>query len=337
MKTTYRREQVITIALTLTVLAGIGLFISLSQTFVERGAVTIPELAADVAKRGNPAQVKEATEIAKLAAEINQIRSDTSGSLFWLKTIGLFVTVAGAVGGYLLGLMRTTQQKLEFENRKNIDAVYQGIIAELADQQAPILRATAAVKLGSILESYPSEWYLDDDEKSRAQLVKRTKQVLAAALALEKDSKVLKTITIALPLHKPWAQDGAHPNKARFADLREIDLSGAVARDAYWARVDFSYADFYLADLTRASLRSAILTGAQFRETILEEAVLSDADCSNANFKLANLRGADLTGCTGLDSAKFEGTVYDARTRFPAGFDPARPGLVPAEHELTAF
>ena len=123
-----------------------------------------------------PRRSDKRPRLPKLAAEINQIRSDTSGSLFWLKTIGLFVTVAGAVGGYLLGLTRTTQKKLDFENRKNIDSLYQGIIAELADP-APILRATAAVKLGSILESYPSEWRLDDDEASRAQLVKRTKQV----------------------------------------------------------------------------------------------------------------------------------------------------------------
>ena len=45
--------------------------------------------------------VKNLREIDKLAAEIRQIRSDTTGSLFWLKMIALFVTVGGAVGGYL--------------------------------------------------------------------------------------------------------------------------------------------------------------------------------------------------------------------------------------------
>lgn len=38
-------------------------------------------------------------EIGKLDAEISRIRSDTAGSLFWLKLIALFVTVGGAVGG----------------------------------------------------------------------------------------------------------------------------------------------------------------------------------------------------------------------------------------------
>src|SRR4030095_630657 len=66
------------------------------------------------------ASKKEEYEIAKFAAEIQQIRSDTSGSLFWLKMIALFVTVGGAVGGYLLGQSQTTRQKLAFEEQKNI-------------------------------------------------------------------------------------------------------------------------------------------------------------------------------------------------------------------------
>jgi hypothetical protein len=42
-----------------------------SLTFVERGVGQIPERAADVAKQGDPAQVRQATEIAELAEEIN--------------------------------------------------------------------------------------------------------------------------------------------------------------------------------------------------------------------------------------------------------------------------
>src|SRR5918911_1503433 len=57
------------------------------------------------------ASTKEQYEIAKLAAEIRQIRSDTSGTLFALKVIALFVTVGGAVGGYLIGQSQTTDEK----------------------------------------------------------------------------------------------------------------------------------------------------------------------------------------------------------------------------------
>jgi len=245
---------------------------------------------------------KEQYEIAKLAAEIRQIRSDTSGSLFWLKMIALFVTVGGAVGGYLIGQSQTAKKRIEFENRKNIDSAYQSIVAELADK-SPLLRAAAAVKLGTILRSFPVEWTVSDARK--AQLIQMTKQVLAASLAIEKDPKVLKTLTIALVLHKPWENDSDSMRK-RYADLRELDLSGARAADAYWARVDFSYSDFYRADSSRTSFREAVLEGAQFRNTKLQDAVLINANCKGANFKLADLRNADLTGAN-LEKASFEG------------------------------
>src|SRR5882762_11882934 len=77
---------------------------------------------------------KEQYEIAKLAAEIRQIRSDTSGSLFWLKMIALFVNVGGAVGGYLIGQSRTAKKRIEFENRRNVDSAYQSIVLELANE-----------------------------------------------------------------------------------------------------------------------------------------------------------------------------------------------------------
>src|SRR6266550_1486157 len=123
---------------------------------------------------------KEQYEIAKLAAEIRQIRSDTSGSLFWLKMIALFVTVGGAVGGYLIGQSHATTKRIDFENRKNVDSAYQALVQELSDKDAPIQRAAAAVKLGAILKSFPSEWTVTEPRKE--QLIELTKQVMAAAL-----------------------------------------------------------------------------------------------------------------------------------------------------------
>lgn len=246
---------------------------------------------------------KEQYEIAKLAAEIRQIRSDTSGSLFWLKMIALFVTVGGAVGGYLVGQKQTTKKRLEFENLKNIDSVYQGIVLELADK-SPLLRAAAAVRLSMILKSFPSEWVVDEARKK--QMIQLTKQVLAASLAIEEDPKVLKTLTIALVLHKRSEDDPKKPGTKRtVGDVRELDLSGARAADAYWKGVDFSGSDFYRADLTRASFREALLQDAQFCLANLQEAVLAKAICRRTNFKLADLRKADLTDAT-LVETKFE-------------------------------
>jgi len=234
-------------------------------------------------------------EITKLDAEISRIRSDTAGSLFWLKLVALFVTVGGAVGGYLIGQSRATLAKLNFEDRKNVDEVYQSIVQELAGE-SPILRAAAAVKLGAILKSFPAEWNVSDTRKE--QLLQLTKNVLAAALSIETDQKVLKTLTINLILHKPESSGG-------LASVQELDLSGAKAVDAYWAKCNFEYADFYAADLSQASFRKSNLSGAQYRESILKNAVFIESVCMNTSFKMADLRGASFDRAN-LNSVNFD-------------------------------
>ena len=245
---------------------------------------------------------KDSYEISKLDAEIRKIRSDTAGSLFALKVIALFVTVGGAVGGYLIGQSRTTQARISFEDRRNVDEVYQSIIQELADN-SPILRAAAAVKLGSVLRSFPAEWNVSDAR--REQLMQLTKQVLAAALSIESDEKVLKTLSINLVLYKRSLNDS-------LASIQGIDLSAAKANSAYWANCDFSYADFYSATLERSSFRRSKLTGAQFREAKAKDTIFIDADCTDANFKMADLRGASFANAI-LDRTNFENAkVYSA-------------------------
>ena len=288
MKRTLRSRfvlnQPVIVIVVLLVLA-VTLFMSfLLQSRAESGALT-PIVAGGTS-------AKEQREIDKLNAEIKQIRSDTGGSLFWLKMAGLFVTLGAAVGGYLIGQAKFTKDRLDFEHRQTVDNTYHAIIQELS-VETPLLRVASAMRLGKLLQSPPVEWRVSDDR--RQELSQLTKQVLAASLAIEKDEKVLKALTIALGLH---AEESEH------ADLRELDLSGAKAKDAYWARIDFRYADFYGADLTDASLRKAVLDGAQFRQTILANAVLTEASCEGATFKLADLRGAN------LDGAKLRGTTF---------------------------
>lgn len=244
-----------------------------SQYYVDRNIIVASNKSGDK---------KTEYEITKLVAETRNILSDTVGSLFWLKLIALFVTVGGGVGGYLIGQSRTTIARLNFEDRKNVDEVYQSIIQELA-AESPILRAASAVKLGVILKSFPAEWNVSDTRK--AQLLQLTKQVLAAALSIEKDAKVLKTLTISIVLDKPVSGDG-------LAKVQELDLSGAKATDAYWAKCNFEYSDFYRADLSKASFRKSNLSGAQFRESLLKDAVFAESYCLNTNFKMADLRGA---------------------------------------------
>jgi hypothetical protein len=255
---------------------------------------------------GAPAAgLKERREIDKLTAEVKQIRSDTAGSLYWLKLAGLLLTVGGAVGGYLVAQSRSsrdraaaeelsTRLRIQFEHRAQVDSAFQAIVQELSSDSS-LLRATAAMKLGKLLQAPPVEWHLEAER--RDELWSLSKQILAASLAIENDPKVLKALTIAVALHAEHQERG---------DLRGLDFSLARAVDAYWARVDFTYADFYRADLTRASFRHSELSGAQFRETILADAVLAEAVCKGANFKFTDLRRADLTGAD-LTGASFEG------------------------------
>lgn len=265
----------------------------LSQVLVEKGSVPMAVQADST--------TLQQYQVSKLAAEIQKIRSDTQGSLFWLKMIALFVTVGGAIGGYLVGQSRATQARISFEDRKNVDSVYQSIIQELSSN-APLLRAAAGVKLGSILESFPAEWHVRTERQE--QLIKLTKQVIASALAIEENNTVLKTLTISLVLHKPWKNDAKEETR-QYSDVRGVDLSGAQAKDAYWARADFSYTDFYRAEMQRNSFRKSILRSAQFRDAKLNEAVLVDSDCEGANFKFADLRKADLSGAN-LRKVSFE-------------------------------
>jgi hypothetical protein len=104
MKRTLRSRlvlnQPVIVVVVLLVLAVMLLTSFLLQSRAERGALT-PIVAGGTS-------AKELREIDKLNAEIKQIRSDTGGSLFWLKMAGLFVTVGAAVGGYLIGQARTS-------------------------------------------------------------------------------------------------------------------------------------------------------------------------------------------------------------------------------------
>ncbi len=127
--------------------------------------------------------------------------------------------------------------------------------------------------------------------------------------------------------------------------LEKANLSDANLRGA-----DLSEADLRGANLTRANLRAAELHEANLEGAQLEGANLQLANLRHANLKSANLqhailegsalfrtdlRGADLTGAN-LFGALLTQAVYDHKTKWPANFDPQKPGakLVTAEEDL---
>jgi hypothetical protein len=114
------------------------------------------------------------------------------------------------------------------------------------------------------------------------------------------------------------------------ADLRGADLTGAHLDDA----------NLNHAQLDGANLREAFLRRAQLREALLRGADLGFAFLHGADLRGANLTGVDLTGAildrtdlrgaflhgafldgALLDGADLRGAYFDAKTRWPAGFN----------------
>jgi uncharacterized protein YjbI with pentapeptide repeats len=280
---------ILTIALTV----ALTLF---AQALAERGAIGNSPVSEGLTA---------ARRVDKLNAEIQKIRSETAGSLFWLKMIGLFVTVGSAVGGYLIAHTRSVNMRLQFDKRNEVIRLYQAIVEELSSDK-PVLRAAAAVRLGAVLEKYPSTWEVEGEnsEDTRRELINLTKQVLASALTIESEPAVLKALTISVARHRVSAEGG------REFDMTDLDLSGAKVADAYWADCNLSRTDLYNANLENASLRRATLAYTQFRDASLASAVLAEADCANANFKRADLREVDLKDLKNWAEINVDGMKY---------------------------
>lgn len=136
----------------------------------------------------------------------------------------------------------------------------------------------------------------------------------------------------------------------RQAPPKDRDLSGLNMRKYDMAMAYLAGADLRKSDLSEANLTSSGLYGADLREANLFKAVLVDADIARADLRGADLRGANLRGAklqgsklkgallqgadlraTDLRHTKFSTAVYDDKTRWPEGFNPANEGAVPAE------
>jgi uncharacterized protein YjbI with pentapeptide repeats len=137
----------------------------------------------------------------------------------------------------------------------------------------------------------------------------------------------------------------SHSNAFQRASFRSCRLEGATLEggDSSFQRAHFDAAklaraylkgggsSFQVSSFVEADLTGATLTGggASFQNATFEKAILIDATLSGnfqlVNFSGARLEGADLSAIAGnnLASCYFkEPPTYDARTKFPAGFDP---------------
>jgi Pentapeptide repeats (8 copies) len=128
------------------------------------------------------------------------------------------------------------------------------------------------------------------------------------------------------PEHPSPTVDGQLPwLEHRLPEVQAAMLSDANLRHTNFARsqmveVDFERSDLEDADLRLANMRQARLAGALLIGTHLQQ-----ADLRGADLRGAVLAGADLRDAR-LDGAKLFDIRYDAKTQWPANFQPPKSG-----------
>jgi uncharacterized protein YjbI with pentapeptide repeats len=116
-------------------------------------------------------------------------------------------------------------------------------------------------------------------------------------------------------------------------NLENANLEGMVWQYINLCGANLKNADFYWAMLNGSDLSGANCEEAKFWGTGLEEVNFTKANLRNAVFGKSNLGGStDVSGANFaeaiLDGAKFDATIYDAKTIFPKNFNPESNGLV---------
>ena len=113
------------------------------------------------------------------------------------------------------------------------------------------------------------------------------------------------------------------------SNLVNAHFEGATLCNASFVKCFLYGASFCEAHAVKADFRGADLRGADFKDANLKQACFDEADLSRDALNGATeLLGADQTGAS-VVRAKFDGAVYDSRTKFPAGFNPKQHGMRP--------
>ena len=108
--------------------------------------------------------------------------------------------------------------------------------------------------------------------------------------------------------------------------LRHADLEGAVLRFNTVEGVDFTGAMLAAADLRHVEAEGVGGSRTSFRDSILIFADFAGAYLGGVDFRGATLGGARFCNVRALKRIRLKGAIYDARTRWPSGFDPATRG-----------
>jgi uncharacterized protein YjbI with pentapeptide repeats len=163
-------------------------------------------IAADSNGNDSELDAEKLTNIQKTLVDIKSAYSELRGARLILDAMGVFVVVGGGVGGYLLSQAQSNEQRRRELERQAIDTMVSDIIKELSSpKEQEVLRASAAVKFGQILDEFPAEWEFFGDEnqkkKRQNQIRDLIKSVLSTALSIETNASVLKRIAENLNKH----------------------------------------------------------------------------------------------------------------------------------------
>ena len=128
--------------------------------------------------------------------------------------------------------------------------------------------------------------------------------------------------------------NGTNFQGMRFTDasFEQCDLAGANMKDAVFG----PGTNFYRCTMNGANLTGVNFAGAHINSVNFRGADLRGSknlvDVKRANFQRADLRGADLSKMKQpMVDLEWDDAIYDAKTKFPAGFDPVKAGAKEAQ------
>lgn len=114
-------------------------------------------------------------------------------------------------------------------------------------------------------------------------------------------------------------------NFRRPSDFINVDLSGFDLSGSDLSETNFGRSKFVNTKLIKANL-----AGSKLRDTNFKGADLSGADLSSSRYGQTDLSGADFSGAN-IEGTIWNGGLYDCKTKFPKGFNPANFFLVTSD------
>lgn len=283
----------------------------------------------------------------KLIQEIRQLQlSNQTAASPWHYLVILAPVLVAIAAILTFGLGWSTQRRdarrqserdrdqREAESMRRFDASFAGVVTNLGSDSLS-LRASAASTLALYLDTRYVEF------RSHVLLV-------AAANLRLGGNEVIRDILIRVlgkalrQTYASYAPPSQEPVDVSDADLRGLNMSGAILPELFWAaranlsrscmdscdlwksdlretslagaslrRVNLGQARLDRADLTHARLRGSRATSASLREVDGRFAMLQGASLQSAHFEQADLRGARFDGANVAD-CYFYGAKLDA-------------------------